>query len=304
MDQYLQQILDELRAIRRLLEQGGVAPAILPAQHSSAATAASVRQSQPKNTAREHLKHYLMEKQLSLIEAEELPSPSSKKQSRIRLAYLIGQNYNIASELLDKLRTTLLQPTLAGINTSAEINVEHLTATERSTLANICTSLRNLGMLDKFERVRTGNRLSKLLCKVSKQPHARSYLSGEWFEWYIAEVVRRTLSTRASSVLRGVKLQRNADGQQLEIDVLFAVRSSSGYNIGVIECKSGKSINGSQMCEQVRLIASALDLSPNQIAVLTLDTPSAIPKQNCLEQAGVQLIGRNELEAFLRGMLE
>jgi hypothetical protein len=73
MDQYLQQILDELRAIRRLLEQGGVAPAILPAQHSSAATAASVRQSQPKNTAREHLKHYLMEKQLSLIEAEELP---------------------------------------------------------------------------------------------------------------------------------------------------------------------------------------------------------------------------------------
>ena len=89
-------------------------------------------------------------------------------------------------------------------------------------------------MLDKFERVRTGNRLSKLLCKVSKQPHARSYLSGEWFEWYIAEVVRRTLSTRASSVLRGVKLQRNADGQQLEIDVLFAVRSSSGYNIGVI----------------------------------------------------------------------
>jgi hypothetical protein len=83
MEQYLQQILDELRAIRRLLEQGGVAPAILPAQHSSAATAASVPQSQPKNTAREHLKHYLMEKQLSLIEAEEL----TKKQSRIRLAY-------------------------------------------------------------------------------------------------------------------------------------------------------------------------------------------------------------------------
>ena len=298
MEQYLQQILDELRAIRRLLEQGGVAPTTLPAQHSSAATAAAMPQSQPKNPAREHLKHYLMEKRLSLIEAEELPSPSSEKQSRIRLAYLIGQNYSIASEMLDKLRTTLLQPTLA------EISVEHLTAPQRSTLANICTSLRNLGMLDKFERVRTRNQLSKLLCMASKQPHARSYLSGEWFEWYVAEVVRRALSTRASSVLRGVKLQRNTDGQQLEIDVLFAVRSSSGYNIGVIECKSGKSINGSQMCEQVRLIASALDLSPNQIAVLTLDTPSAILKQNCLEQAGAQFIGRNELEAFLRGMME
>lgn len=298
MEQYLQQILNELRAIRRLLEQGGVAPTTLPAQHSSAATAAAMPQSQPKNPAREHLKHYLMEKRLSLIEAEELPSPSSKKQSRIRLAYLIGQNYSIASEMLDKLRTTLLQPTLV------EIGVEHLDAPERNTLANICTSLRNLGMLDKFERVRTGNHLSKLLCMASKQPNARSYLSGEWFEWYVAEVVRRTLSTRASSVLRGVKLQRNADGQQLEIDVLFAVRSRSGYNVGVIECKSGKSINGSQMCEQVRLIASALDLRPRQIAVLTLDTPSANLKQNCLEQAGAQFIGRNELEAFLHGMIQ
>jgi len=26
--------------------------------------------------------------------------------------------------------------------------------------------------------------------------------------------------------------------------------------------------------------------------------------QNCLEQAGAQFIGRNELEAFLRGMME
>ena len=298
MEQYLQQILDELRAIRRLLEQGRVAPTTLPAQHSSAATAASMPQSQPRNPAREHLKNYLMERHLSLIEAVELPPSNSKKKSRIRLAYLIGQNYDIASEMLDKLRATLLQPTLV------EIGVEHLDAPERNTLANICTSLRNLGMLDKFERVRTGNHLSKLLCMASKQPNARSYLSGEWFEWYVAEVVRRTLSTRASSVLRGVKLQRNADGQQLEIDVLFAVRSSSGYSTGVIECKSGKSINGSQMCEQVRLIASALDLCPRQIAVLTLDTPSANLKQNWSQQVGAQFIGRNELEAFLRGMLE
>jgi hypothetical protein len=40
------------------------------------------------------------------------------------------------------------------------------------------------------------------------------------------------------------------------------------------------------------------------VAVVMPNNPSSALKQNCLEQVGAQFIGRNELEAFLRGMLE
>jgi len=302
MEQYLQQILDELRAIRRLLEQGGVSGQASSAEVADQlplfTTAALDLSVQPADSAKDYLGTFLTEKGLTLIEAEQLPSSSPEKRAKARLAYLIGQNYEVAGRMLDNLRAAIQQSRRIVV-----ISVEHLQAHQRSNLANICQRLTDLRILEDVERIRSEGKLRKIACTVCEQSEAKSYLTGGWFELYVAEEVRRTLAGAAPLVLRSAKLQHHT-GSQLEVDVLFVVRRDTSYSIIAIECKVGKNINNTQIREQVGLIASMLNLSPQQVAVVMPNNPSSALKQNCLEQAGAQCIGINGLEAFLKGMIQ
>jgi len=302
MEDYLKQILDELRAIRRLLEQGGVSGQAPSAEVADQlplfTTAAPELGVQPADSAKDYLRTFLIERGLTLIDGEQLPSDSPETKAKARLAYLIGQNYEVAGRMLDNLRAAIQQSRRIVV-----ISVEHLQAPQRSSLANICRRLTELGILENIEHIRSKGMLRKIACTVCEQSEAKSYLAGGWFELYVAEEVRRTLAGAVPLVLRSAKKQHHT-GSQLEVDVLFVVRRDKGYTIGAIECKVGKNINNTQIREQVGLIASTFNFSPQQVAVVMLNSPSEARRQNCLEQIGVQCIGLSELKAFLRGMME
>lgn len=304
MEQYLQQILDELRAIRRLLEQGRselVAPSIVNTKQniqSSSVVAHSF--SLPTHSAGKYLGCYLKDRNLVILDAEDIDTNNSEKREYIQVAQLIGQYYDVSSEMLDALRRAFQN------SEAVEIDAKKLDSEAKNKLSVIGDKLQKLGILEVFDRVRTRRRVSKFICKVRGLPHDYSYLLGGWFELYVARKVREILGEKAPLVLRGVKLIDLHDflSSQFEIDVLFVVKCSTNYSIGMIECKSGKNFNISQVRQQIWNITSMLQLRTQQTAVVIPNNPSEARRQNCLEQIGVQCIGLNELEAFLHGMIQ
>ena len=297
MEDYLKQILDELRAIRRLLEQGGVS---VPAQDTptpASAVPPVVVASQPSelsvSAAEDYLCRYLRGRDLTIIEADDLTPSNPTMRERMHLAYFIGQHYATARRMLGELRATLQEPRTVRISTAG------LTAQQLCKLTNIATRLHQLYMLESYEYARSRR---QLVMKVRKQPYVHNYLSGGWFEWYVAQAVRKILGANAPLVLRNVKLQTTS-GILCEVDVLFVVKRSGDFDIGVLECKSANAIHNSELA-QVRRMASLLNRGVQRTAVVMPDTPSPAFAENWSEQAGAQFIGRNELEAFLHGMIQ
>jgi len=297
MEDYLKQILDELRAIRRLLEQGGES---VPAQDTptpASAVPPVVVASQPSelsvSAAEDYLCRYLRGRDLTIIEADDLTPSNPTMRERMHLASFIGQHYATARRMLGELRATLQKPRPVRIST------EELTNRQICVLTNIATRLRDLYMLESYEYQRTKR---QLVMKVRKQPYVHNYLSGGWFEWYVAQAVREILRANAPLVLRNVKLQTTS-GILCEVDVLFVVQRSDGFDIGVLECKSANAIHDDELA-QVRRMASLLNRGVQRTAVVMPDTPSPAFVEYWSQQVGAQFIGRNELEAFLRGMLE
>jgi len=304
MEQYLQQILDELRAIRRLLEQGGgklvASSTATTKQNVQSSSVVPQSFSLRTHSAGKYLGCYLKERNLVILEAEDIDTNESEKREYFQVAHLIGQYYDVSREMLDALRRAFQS------SEAVEIDAKKFNSEEKNKIAVICDKLRKLGILEVFDRVRTGRRVSKFTCKVRGLPHDYSYLLGGWFELYVAQEVRRILAGKAPLVLRGVKLMELQDfpSNHFEIDVLFVVQSKTGYSVGVIECKSGKNVNTSQVRQQIWNITSMLQLRTQQTAVVMPNSPSETRRQNCLEQIGVQCFGLSELNEFLRGMVQ
>jgi len=297
MEDYLQQILDELRAIRQLLEQGGASVHAQDTPTPEQRTAPVAVVSQPSEllvrAAEDYLCRYLKGRNLTMTEADDLTPSNPTMRERMHLAYFIGQHYATARQMLGELRATLQQPRTVRISTKG------LTDRQICTLTNIATRLHHLYMLASYEYTRSQR---QLVMKVRKQPYVHNYLSGGWFEWYAAQVVRKVLGAAAPLVLRNVKLQTTS-GILCEVDVLFVVQRGEDFDIGVIECKSANAIHDDEIA-QVRRMASLLNRGLQRTAVVMPDTPSPAFVDRWSEQVGAQLIGRNELEAFLRGMVQ
>lgn len=296
-EDYLKQILDELRAIRQLLEQGGASVPVqdTPTPERAAPPVAIV--SQPSElsarAAEDYLCRYLRGRDLTITEADDLTPSNPTMRERMHLAYFIGQHYAMARRMLGELRATLQHPR------TIRVNVEGLRDAHLCTLTNIATRLYHLHMLESYEYARSRR---QLVMKVRKQPYAHNYLSGGWFEWYVAQVVRKVLGAAAPLVLRNVKLQTTSDNL-CEVDVLFVVHRGDGFDIGAIECKSANAIHDDELA-QVKRMASLVNRGIHRTAVVMPDAPSPAFVDRWSEQVGAQFIGRNELEAFLRGMAQ
>ena len=297
MEEYLKQILDELRAIRHILEQGEKSACAqdhsMPERYTFPVAVVSPSSELSAHAAEDYLYRYLKGRSLAIIGADD-PTPSNPvMRERMHLAYFIGQHYATVRKMLGALRATLQQPSLV------RVNLEGLRNEQICTLTNTATRLRNLYMLESYEYLRAKR---QLVMKVRKQPYVHNYLSGGWFEWYVAQAVRKILGANAPLVLRNVKLQTTS-GNLCEVDVLFVVQRGDGFDIGVLECKSANAIHEDELA-QVKRMASLLNRGVQRTAVVMPDTPSPAFVDRWSEQVGAQFIGRNELEPFLQGMVQ
>ena len=297
VEDYLKQILDELRAIRRLLERGGASVHAQdnPTPERRAAPVAVV--SQPSElsvrAAEDYLCRYLRGRDLTMTEADDLTPRNPTMRERMHLAYFIGQHYTEVRQMLGELRATLQRPRMV------RVNVEGFHDTHLCVLTNIATRLHRLYMLESYEYARSRR---QLVMKVRHQPYVHNYLSGGWFEWYVAQAVRKILGAAAPLVLRNVKLQTTS-GNLCEVDVLFVVQRGDGFDIGVLECKSANAIHDDELA-QVKRMASLLNRGIQRTAVVMPDAPSPAFVDRWSEQVGVQFIGRTGLEQFLQGMVK
>lgn len=290
----LGQILDELRAIRRLLERDANANA---AQPNSAATPGNLMYPlRPPVYTAEHaearLTRYLKGRKLRIVEAMDITPENAVMRERMHLAYFMGQNYDITRVMLNELRATLQQPRNVRIDLSAMSN-EAI-----GVLTNTGTRLRNLYMLQNYEYCRK-ERCIRL--KVRPQPFVHNYLSGGWFELYVAQEARKILGDRLLLAKRNVKLEAEG-GAHCEADLLLVVRGHNGeMGLAMLECKSANALYDDEP-RQVKRLVSLLNLGMQRSAVVFPKTPTAALADRWFTETGAQVIGRKQLAQFLKNL--
>lgn len=293
----LSQILEELRAIRGLLKGRSAAPASDAPQQTKDETAdtPSATPAVPVYTAQHaevYLHRYLTGRRLRIVEAQDLTPENSVMRERMHLAYFMGQHYAITQVMLEELRATLQCPRpvfveLAGMPEKAV-----------SVLTNTGKRLLDLYMLQVYEYHRK-ERCIRL--KARRQPFVHNYLSGGWFEMYMAQEAQKLLGGRLLLAKRNVKLEAEG-GAVCEADLILIAASASGeMRLAALECKSANALYDDEP-RQVKRLNSLLNLGMQYSAIVFPDLPSPAFADRWFQQTGSQVIGREQLAQFLRGL--
>ncbi|GIV09990.1 MAG: hypothetical protein KatS3mg019_2081 [Fimbriimonadales bacterium] len=298
----LNQILNELRVIRGLLERQ------CEASPQAVVIASPKEQPQPRqpiyttahaqaylhttSPAQAYLQRYLAHRGLTIVEATGMQPENVVIRERMHLGYFIGRHYKVVKPLLQMLRASLQQPRLI------EFSLSHKTAEQIGVLTNIADRLHKLHMLSHYQY----NRAERTIyLKVSRQPFAHNYLSGGWFEYYVAQASQKLLSNRALLALRNVKLG-TAGGTNCEVDLLLVTQYRQDLCLAVLECKSANTLCPEDAL-QMRRRNSLLNVGMQRSAVVLPEEPSREFAQQWLDKTGAQIIGCTQLEAFLRSLV-
>ncbi|MFN4032772.1 MAG: hypothetical protein ACK4ME_04005 [Fimbriimonadales bacterium] len=279
----LKQILHELRAIRQLLERQS------PVQTKQPVIAQLTQLVYTPQKAEAYLERYLASRQLHIVEAAQLTPENPVMRERTHLAYFMGQNYPIVQDLLQQLRATLQRPTKVRLNLSG------CSSDDISILTNVGSRLYHLYMLQDYEYTRNPR---SICCKVRRQPFVHNYLSGGWFELYVAQETQKQLGNRLLWAKRNVKLLAQG-GAMCEADLLMVVQSKRGeLLLVVLECKSANALYDSEP-RQIQRLNSLLNLGMHCSAVVFPKQPSPAFADKWFKETGSQIIGREQLPRFL-----
>lgn len=279
----LKQILHELRAIRQLLER----------QSPDQTKQGVIAQLQPlvytPQKAEAYLERYLTARQLHIVEATPLTSENPVMRERMHLAYFMGQNYLVVQDLLQQLRATLQRLNKVRLNLSGR------SANAISIITNVGSRLYHLYMLQDYKYMRDPR---SICCKVRRQPFVHNYLSGGWFELYVAQEAQKLLGNRLLWAKRNVKLQAQG-GAMCEADLLMVVQSKLGELLPVVlECKSANALYDNEP-RQIQRLNSLLNLGMHCSAVVFPEQPSPAFADKWFMETGSQIIGREQLPQFL-----
>ncbi len=279
----LKQILHELRAIRQLLER----------QPPDQTKQGVIAQLQPlvytPQKAETYLERYLTTRQLHIVEATQLAPENPVMRERMHLAYFMGQNYSVVQDLLQLLRATLQRPNKVQLNLSGRAE------NAISIITNVCSRLYHLYMLQYYKYTRNPR---SVCCKVRRQPFVHNYLSGGWFELYVAQEAQKLLGNRLLWAKRNVKLQAQG-GAVCEADLLMVVQSKQGELLPVVlECKSANALYDNEP-RQIQRLNSLLNLGMRCSAVVFPERPSPAFAEQWFTETGSQIIGREQLPQFL-----
>lgn len=279
----LKQILHELRAIRQLLER----------QSPDQTKQGVIAQLQPlvytPQKAEAYLERYLTARQLHIVEATPLTPENPVMRERMHLAYFMGQNYLVVQDLLQLLRATLQRPNKVRLNLSGR------SENAISIITNVGSRLYHLYMLQDYKYMRDPR---SICCKVRRQPFVHNYLSGGWFELYVAQEAQKLLGNRLLWARRNVKLQAQG-GAMCEADLLMVVQSKLGELLPVVlECKSANALYDNEP-RQIQRLNSLLNLGMHCSAVVFPEQPSPAFADKWFMETGSQIIGCEQLPQFL-----
>ncbi|MCS6918241.1 MAG: hypothetical protein NZM28_00550 [Fimbriimonadales bacterium] len=193
--------------------------------------------------------------------------------------------------LLQALRSTLHYPRRICLDLSDR------TAEELCVLADVANRLFKLYMLDYYRYDREA-RVMRL--RVRRQPFVHNYLSGGWFEDYVAQASQKLLGDRSLLALRNVKLEAEG-GAVCEVDLLLVTEYRGELCLAVLECKSA-GVLYEEDARQIRRRNSLLNLGMQRSAVVLPEAPSRECADRWLNKTGAQIIGCTQLEAFLRSL--
>lgn len=292
----LNQILDELRAIRRLLEL----QCRVSVENERTETAGYESQetpsvpTQPVYTtahAEGYLKRYLTGRQVKIVEAMDVKPENTVIRERMHLSYFMGRHYAIIRPLLRDLRATLQRPRHLCFDLSKK------SSEEIGVWTGICDRLFKLYMLD-FYRYNRNDRVVYL--RVRRQPYVHNYLSGGWFEYYVAQASQKLLGDRSLLALRNVKLEAEG-GAVCEVDLLLVTEYQHELSLAVVECKSAETLCDED-ARQIRRRNSLLNVGMQRSAVVLPEEPSPEFAERWLSDTGSQVIGCTQLEMFLRSL--
>ncbi len=217
---------------------------------------------------------------------------NSVMRQRMHLAYFMGQHYAITEVMLEELRATLQCPR------PVLVDVAGLPEQAISVLTNTGKRLYDLYMLQAYEYHRR-ERFMRL--KVRPHPFVHNYLSGGWFELYVAQEAQKLLGGRLLLAKRNVKLEAEG-GAVCEADLILVVASASGeMRLAVLECKSANALYEDEP-RQVKRLNNLLNLGMQRSAIVFPDPPSPAFADCWFQQTGSQVIGREQLAQFLRGL--
>lgn len=292
----LSQILDELRAIRSLLErQYGVSVENEPAQTAVCEVretpSASMKPVYTPAHAEVYLKRYLTGRRVKIVDAMDVKPENAVIRERMHLGYFMGRHYAIVRPLLQELRATLQRPRKICLDLSNK------TSEELCVLTSVADRLFKLYMLD-FYRYNREERVMSL--RVRRQPFVHNYLSGGWFEYYVAQASQKLLGNRSLLALRNVKLEAEG-GAVCEVDLLLVTEYREELSLAVVECKSADTLYAED-ARQIRRRNSLLNLGMQRSAVVMPEEPSPEFAERWLSETGAQVIGCTQLEAFLRSL--
>lgn len=285
-DVLLGEILEELRTTRELLERlVELLSASTINTTASSQKARSISLRSPSELP-EELRKRLAQNGVKMVEFRSINHRNSEEREQKHLAYFMGQHYRVSRLIIEPLRSTFQSQQVVTVDLTG------LDENSLSVATNIGTRLNNLGMLSLYQYVRNPKSLRlQVRCKSA----AQSYLTGGWFEWYVAQVVQKTLSNNLCWIGRNVKCV-DEDGNQCEIDILFSLRTKNSVLSVAVECKSAGSLRQDD-CQRVAKRHQMLGVD-NSLIVLPSDTE--ISKSLQWEViAGATVMSVEQLKSFL-----
>jgi hypothetical protein len=304
LEEAIQGIREELRAIRELLEQQLLSSQSAPSDTQPllpdrAATPAALTASTPSTSRSERLsetqmmqqlEHLLRARQLRLNRYLEVQSRGPLDEEMYHLGFFMSQRYALIADFLAELRATLAQPRTICFP------LHNCSDEELAVLTNVATRLYRLRILGDYLYDRTHGQIKAC---VDRLPESRNYLAGAWFEMGVFEAVRRwrkTLTDTPVLLLRDTQLNGSGGGG-CELDILIYLPHSAPRLI-LLECKSASSLKPEDI-QQVRRAVGLLNLGMQQAAVVMPEPPADHLVDSWVQQTGASIIGFPEIDRFL-----
>jgi hypothetical protein len=205
------------------------------------------------------IKQWLASKDSKLIQ-----SHSKKKVDKTldKIAWLIGDNYPLVSDLMQRIRHSL-----SSDKTNFSLDLSGATTDKISVLTNICSHLKNLGLIQYHYHDDKGS--SKKIAYISPfQSNGNQFLTGQWLERYAYQTVTNFLDAKgvAYEALMNAKILKS-NKQKIEIDILLIIQNSPLW----LECKVA---NHERFISKYSAFAKQFKLRPEQMYLIVLDLPT------------------------------
>jgi hypothetical protein len=205
------------------------------------------------------IKQWLASKNARLIE-----SHAQKKVDKTldKIALLIGNNYPLVSDLMQGIRYSL-----SSSKNDFNLDLSKATEDKINALINVCTQLKNLGLIQYHYHDDTGS--PKKLVYISPfQSNGNQFLTGQWLERYAYQIVTSFLDAKgvAYEALMNANILKS-NTQRIEIDTLLMIQNSPLW----LECKVA---NHQRFISKYSAFARQFKLRPEQMYLIVLDLPT------------------------------